>query len=278
MLENIMASSVHISVKGDMGQSNVVADFFAWCSKMGRTGIAMEQQVLNIDEINNILRWQMGFSEKRKASVKSTLELMTWIRERYANSVADLKNKTERADTGGNSKKDLQDDIVDLEENEKKVTELINQIRAKLSVPEGATMSQGSLRQIRQKAAQLSETVANVEKTNRRRPMTHREPPKELTERVCQLKSQMSPGAVGRRWVVVGCGDSGGIVVQSGSEALSADFEGRLSTGAMVEEIAVQDGKVLFQNISGDGPTCGWVTLMLDGVPSLVEVMDTELE
>merc|ERR1719478_1706895 len=99
MLEGIMAHICHISVKGDMSNSNTVADLFAWCSKMGKTGIAMQQQVVNIDDINNTLKWQMGFSEKRKSSLKNTLELMTWIRDRYAKALAELKKKSEAGNT-----------------------------------------------------------------------------------------------------------------------------------------------------------------------------------
>merc|ERR1712139_140161 len=104
-----MAHCPHISIKGDMSQSSVVADLFAWCQKMGRTGMAMEQQVVNIDDINNTLKWQMGFSEKRKSSVKSTLELMTWIRDRYARALVELDKKTQAGVTGGKTKTELED-------------------------------------------------------------------------------------------------------------------------------------------------------------------------
>merc|ERR1719265_64609 len=57
-----MANSTHISIKGDMGQSNCVADMFAWLSKMGKNGMAMEQQMVSIDEITTTLKYQMSFS------------------------------------------------------------------------------------------------------------------------------------------------------------------------------------------------------------------------
>merc|ERR1719453_656827 len=133
-----MSYTPHISVKCDMSQSNVVADLFAWCSKMGKTGIAMQQQVVNIDEINQTLKWQMGFSEKRKSSLKSTLELMTWIRERYAKALLELKKKTEAGATGGKPTKEDEDMILDLQENEVKVGELISEIRKKLNIPDGS--------------------------------------------------------------------------------------------------------------------------------------------
>merc|ERR1719424_2347133 len=159
-----MGYTPHISIKGDFSQSSVVCDVFAWCQKMGKTGIKMEQQVVNIDEINSTLKWQMGFSEKRKSSLKSTLELMTWIRERYAKALAELQRKATTGDTGGKSKKEMEDAVLDLQENEKKVGELISEIRTKLKLPEDkSTTSESALRQIRQQAAQLSEIVADVE-------------------------------------------------------------------------------------------------------------------
>merc|ERR1740133_620877 len=108
-----MSYTPHISVRCDMSQSNVVADLFAWCSKMGKTGIAMQQQVVNIDDINNTLKWQMGFSEKRKSSLKSTLELMTWIRERDAKALAELQRKATSGDTSGKSKNEMEDAVLD---------------------------------------------------------------------------------------------------------------------------------------------------------------------
>lgn len=294
MLEGIMGYTPHISVKCDMSQSNVVADLFSWCSKMGKTGIAMQQQVVNIDDINNTLKWQMGFSEKRKSSLKSTLELMTWIRDRYAKALAEMKKKTDAGDTGGKSKKEMEDAILDLQENEAKVGELIAEIRKKLNIPDGSTVSEQSLRQIRQKAAQLSETVADVERMSspmrkaalenpvqvQKEAAQQRSPParlQELAEQVKQLKSQKGPGDA-RQWIVVAGADSGGIIVQRGSEALSEECEVRLATGARVEEVTVQDGKLLFEKIEGDGPSFGWASLILDGTPLLVEARETELE
>lgn len=290
MLEGIMAHTPHISVKCDMSQSSVVADLFAWCGKMGRTGVSMEQQVVNIDDINNTLKWQMGFSEKRKSSLKSTLELMTWIRERYAKALAELKRRTEAGDTGGKSKKELEDMMLDLNENEAKVGELIAEIRKKLNIPEGSTVSESSLRQVRQKAAQLSETVADIERMSnpvrkaslekptmqQREPMKQQTGPEELADYVRDIKQQQ--GSSGRQWVVVGGASNGGILVQSRSEALADELEQRLATGARLGEVAMQDGKLLFEKLEGDGPSFGWVSIALNGSPLVVEACETELE
>jgi vacuolar-type H+-ATPase subunit I/STV1 len=291
MLEGIMTHTSHISVKCDMSQTSVVADLFAWCQKMGKTGLRMEQQVVNIDDINNTLKWQMGFSEKRKSSLKSTLELMTWIRDRYAKALAELKKMSEAGATGGKSKQEMEDMVSDLQEHEVKVGELIAEIRKRLNIPEGSLVSESSLGQVRRKAAQLSVTVADVERMSARKaPMENadslrqQEPLKlssrgghqELAEYVKQLKGQMQTS--GRQWIVVGGSDSGGIVVQEGSEAIAAECNERLATGARVEEVAESDGKVLFQKIEGHGPSCGWVSRVHRGTPLLVEAIETELE
>merc|ERR1711907_815588 len=174
----------------------------------------------------------------------------------------------------------------DLRSSEMKVDELIGQIMSKLDTTEGAAMSEGSLRQVRQKAAQLSETVAGVERMSSAQSKAgpgklsgpHRDVHKELADQVVQLKRSKGTGATGRRWVVVGGANTGGINVQSGSQVLSEDLEERLATGAMIEQIDMQDGKVLFQKINGDGPMCGWATVAFDGAPLLVEAVETELE
>lgn len=295
MLEGIMAITPHISIKGDFSNSNVVADTLAWCQKMGKTGMSMQQQVVNIDEINNTLKWQMGFSEKRKSSLKSTLELMTWIRDRYANALAELKRKTGAGDTGGKSKQENEDMILDLKENEEKVSMLIADIRKKLNIPEGQHVSESSLRQVRQKAAQLSETVADLEGMSSPvrqalmgKPAPQQQDPlkgqqssqarlQELADYICQLKMQKSSS--GRQWIVVGGANNGGIIAQLGCEALAEQCEDRLAIGARVEEVASsQDGKILFEKIEGDGPSCGWVSLAQRGESLLVEACETELE
>merc|ERR1719201_2663526 len=89
---------------------------------------------------------------------------MTWIRERYSTAVLELKKRSEAGVTGGKSKQELEDMMLDLQANEAKVGEIISEIRKKLNIPEGSMVSESSLRQVRQKAAQLSETVADIER------------------------------------------------------------------------------------------------------------------
>jgi hypothetical protein len=295
MLEGVMNHTSHISIKCDMSLSSCVADVLAWCQKMGKTGMVMEQQVMNIDDINSTLKWQMGFTEKRKSSLKPTLELMTWIRDRYAKALVEMKRKVETGDTGGKSKKEMEDTILELKENEAKVGELIIDIRRKLSIPEGAYASEKALRQIRQKAAQLSETVADIERMSRPAHQALLEKPSTLPESlktqgaqggaeqleqlaayIRELKQQ--EGTSGRQLVVIGGANDGGVAVHLGSEVFAEECSNRLATGARVEEIAVQNGKVLFEKIDGEGPCCGWVSPLLNGSPLLVEESQTELE
>jgi|EP00427_Karlodinium_veneficum_P024855 hypothetical protein len=296
MLEGILAYTPHISLKVDMGQSNAVADLFAWLGKMGKPGHAVQTHMVNIDEITQSLTSQMSFTGKRKSSsIKSTLELMTWVRDRYAKALVDLKKKFDAGDLGGKSKKEVEDTMLSFRENEKRVGELISEIRKKLSIPEGVMVSEAALRKVRQNAAQLSEAVADVERMSCLSAATERvvdgksdqvpqaEPKgmqvQDLMNLVARIQSQKNENAESRQWLVVGGGNSNGIFVQSGSEALSEEFAERLATGARIEEVALSEtGKLLYRKIQGEGPECGWVALAQDGVPLLMKAEETELE
>merc|ERR1719401_386261 len=224
-----MGSTSHISIKGDMGQSNCVADMFAWLHKMGKNGMAMEQQMVTIDEITTTLKYQMSFSEKRKSSLKSTLEVMTWVRDRYAAALAELKKKTEGGDAI--TKQEFEDMML-------KITELITDIKKKLNIPEGVMVSENALKQVRRKAAQLSEAVADVERMSYSaqierighgdlqpelpKPDAQAHLLQNLMRCVSQIESDKAQTAESeQQWIVVGGGDSQGIFVQYGSEAMA---------------------------------------------------------
>merc|ERR1719247_2160104 len=266
MLEGVMGYCPHISVKGDMSLSSVTADLFAWMQKMGKNGKVVEQQIMNIDDISRELASQLSFNEKRKNSVKSTLELMAWVRERYIAALGELKKKVSSADA--KAKKEFEDAMLTIQESEVKIGELIADIKRKLNLPPGSLVKENSLRQVRQKAAQLSEAVADVEKMSSRVQdnLQVENAPKQdvqmmLLENLRNCVSQIqkdSPNAEPRQWIVVGGGNNQGIFVQYGSEAMSEQMPDRLSTGARVEEVALsQDGmKLLFKKIQGEGPEC----------------------
>merc|ERR1719440_1354648 len=168
--------------------------------------------------------------------------------------------------------------VASLEENEAKVGAIVGQIRSKLDVPDGTTLSDSSLRQVRQKAAQLSETVADIERTNNPQAVPERptikatQAAKDLSAQIIEHKKKRDTAASPRRWIVVGGADAGGVKVQLGSQALAEDRQGRLATGAVLEEIARDNGKLLFEKSSGEGPSCGWITMSMAGEPLVVEV------
>jgi hypothetical protein len=293
-LEGIMGHCPHFSIRADMSASSVTADLFAWIQKMGKNGMVMEQQVLNIDEISNTLKYQMSFTEKRKSSMKSTLELMSWVRDRYAAALEELKKKVPGS-AEPKSKKELEDMMLNFQESEVKIGELIADIKRKLNIPAGSMVSENALKQIRQKAAKLSNAVADVERMSclaRDPVLDSNRVLQELSKQdvqqiqvdnlmncVSRIQSEKSTESSSPQWIVVGGGENQGIFVQYGSEAMSGQFPERLATGARIEELAMSvDGKLLYSKIQGEGPECGWVHLSQQGMPLVTKVIETELE
>lgn len=74
----------------------------------------------------------------------------------------------------------------------------------------------------------------------------------------------------GKVWRVVGGGEKGGIVVRQGEDTTSAECAQRLTTGAIIEELEFEDGRLKFAKIVGAGPDIGWVSIAFKGKP-LVE-------
>lgn len=73
----------------------------------------------------------------------------------------------------------------------------------------------------------------------------------------------------GRVWEVIGGEQAGGLVVRSGVELSSPKVEGRLSTGATVEEVDLQRDRLHYKRLTGAGPDSGWVSLKLKEKPLL---------
>jgi len=276
MLEGVMAYTPHISLKCDMSNSNAVSDVLMWCQKMGKTEANMQQQVVNISDITSTLKYHMSFTEKRKASLSSTLELMTWIQERYVKALEALKKKS--AGDAGMSKKEMEDMMLDLQESEKKVEASLKEIKTKLNLAPGSPIPESSLKQIRQKSAQLSTYVADVEEWAAPRPDPRNALEQDLLANVSELQVKHSEDSQSVQWIVVGGSGSGGVRAQLAPESGASDCGGRLATGARLEQIAMQDDKVLFKKLEGDGPQFGWVSLRHEGVPLMVQVEETELE
>jgi len=66
-------------------------------------------------------------------------------------------------------------------------------------------------------------------------------------------------------WEVVGGADKGGIIVRRGKELASSQEPQRLSTGAVVKRLALQDGRLRYVLLVGTGPKTGWITTKTGG-------------
>mmetsp|Transcript_1308 Transcript_1308/g.3794 ORF Transcript_1308/g.3794 Transcript_1308/m.3794 type:complete len:691 (+) Transcript_1308:59-2131(+) len=73
-------------------------------------------------------------------------------------------------------------------------------------------------------------------------------------------------------WEVVGGEGKGGILVRQGKETASPKEEERLATGARVREVALADGRLQYQLITGGGPRSGWVSVKLGDKDLLVKL------
>jgi hypothetical protein len=76
-------------------------------------------------------------------------------------------------------------------------------------------------------------------------------------------------------WEVVGGTASGGILVREGKELSSAKMPERLSTGALVRELALEGERLHFQRLTGSGPETGWVGIVLSGKSLVVKTDKT---
>eukprot|EP00434_Breviolum_minutum_P020756 symbB.v1.2.018308.t1/scaffold1451.1/size117964/4 len=66
------------------------------------------------------------------------------------------------------------------------------------------------------------------------------------------------------RWRVTGGADKGGIIVRQSESLKSADL-GRVSTGAIVEEVARVGERLCYRLEEGTGPAKGWVSIKVSG-------------
>ncbi|CAE7211721.1 Dnal4 [Symbiodinium sp. CCMP2592] len=70
----------------------------------------------------------------------------------------------------------------------------------------------------------------------------------------CSLAMAEPPGLRGRLWKIVGGAEKAGAALSSPAMAQ------RLPTGAVVEEIALQESRLQFRLVSGSGPPQGWIS------------------
>jgi len=64
-------------------------------------------------------------------------------------------------------------------------------------------------------------------------------------------------------WEVVGGADKGGIIVREGKDLKSTQTADRLSTGALVKELAFEGERLQYERLTGSGPAVGWVSIKL---------------
>lgn len=75
----------------------------------------------------------------------------------------------------------------------------------------------------------------------------------------------------GQTWKVIGGESKGGIIVKKGKDFQSELEKQRLSYSALVEELAVEDGRMRFKLLYGTGPKTGWVSLRFQDRDLLVK-------
>mmetsp|Transcript_41366 Transcript_41366/g.88123 ORF Transcript_41366/g.88123 Transcript_41366/m.88123 type:complete len:663 (+) Transcript_41366:105-2093(+) len=72
-------------------------------------------------------------------------------------------------------------------------------------------------------------------------------------------------------WEVVGGGSQGGILVRTGINLKSPEADGRLATGAIVKQLALDGERLQYELQSGSGPATGWVSLTFKGKDLVVK-------
>lgn len=68
-----------------------------------------------------------------------------------------------------------------------------------------------------------------------------------------------------RLWEVVGGVDKGGILVREGQDLKSPATVDRLSTAAVLEEVALIGDRLSYKLVTGTGPVTGWISIKISG-------------
>jgi len=66
-------------------------------------------------------------------------------------------------------------------------------------------------------------------------------------------------------WEIVGGADKGGVLVREGEDLKSPQTADRLSTGALVAELALKGERLNYELKKGTGPTTGWISIKISG-------------
>lgn len=79
----------------------------------------------------------------------------------------------------------------------------------------------------------------------------------------------------GQLWEVVGGEKSGGIFVRTGKSVESPPHtHSRIATGAIIEQLLLEDGRLCYVRLYGKGPNSGWVNVKLADGKELVVKTD----
>lgn len=64
-------------------------------------------------------------------------------------------------------------------------------------------------------------------------------------------------------WIVTGSKKSNGLMVRAAAATSSKEYRQRLAVGAIVKELERIGTRMRYQQVSGDGPESGWVSLLV---------------
>mmetsp|Transcript_13222 Transcript_13222/g.36448 ORF Transcript_13222/g.36448 Transcript_13222/m.36448 type:complete len:383 (-) Transcript_13222:55-1203(-) len=129
----------------------------------------------------------------------------------------------------------------------------------------------------RKAAEAQAEANASAADDKRKKAEASLEPARSLLDIALELAGKMTPGMHdlkhegGRLWIVVGGGDTGGILVRQARSVQSPGYQTRLTTGTTVEELEVHGKRLHYRRIRGDGPDFGWVSIEGVGGRRLLE-------
>ncbi|CAK0896809.1 unnamed protein product [Prorocentrum cordatum] len=89
-----------------------------------------------------------------------------------------------------------------------------------------------------------------------------------------QVRMCKGDGPEGALWQVVGGGASGGLIVRDGQGTSAPEADCRLSTGALVRQLALDGGRLRYELVTGDGPRSGWVSTSYRGKDLVARLED----
>jgi len=83
--------------------------------------------------------------------------------------------------------------------------------------------------------------------------------------------SKVSPESEKDYWKVVGGKTDGGLLVRRGQSLESNEARSRLSCGALVKQLHLENGRLRYKLLAGSGPDTGWVSIAAAGQDLVVK-------